>query len=300
MRLILNIQINNLYLYYQDKYKNLSKSDILEILCVVLKIKKIDIYTNKHLSAITKIQKREIEEKLEQLLQGKPLAYILNHCHFYQTYFYVDQRVLIPRYETEEVLLKALNIICEIEKKLLTSTFSVLDIGTGSGILAISIQKAFPDIQIYAIDFSQDALNVAMYNEKKNKLNSRINWICGDITSKDILQQLSIPFNVIISNPPYIDIESLSKEEIDKSVWKFEPHQALFTKNRGLFIIESILKMVPSLLKKNGYGIIEIGYNQKKLIENLLEKPSIKQYIKNFNIEKDINNKDRCLILQKK
>lgn len=218
----------------------------------------------------------KLEENLKRLENGEPVQYIVGNVDFYGYNFNVDKRVLIPRFETEELIEKTLKLI----KK---ENIDIVDIGTGSGCIAITLKKELPLAQIDAVDISNAALEVAKSNAIKN--NADINFINGDM-----LKPLSKKYNLIISNPPYISEE----DEIDEIVKNNEPSIALYAKNYGLYYYEEILKNASTYLKEDGIIAFEIGYMQGK---NLIEMAHKYLPNKKVLIEKDMQNKDRfCFI----
>ena len=203
-----------------------------------------------------------------------PVAYILNKCSFLGNNFYVDKNVLIPRNETEELVLLVKEYI--LNNKLESS--KLCDIGTGSGCIAISLKKMFNSLNITAIDISRDALNVAIKNAKSLDVN--INF-----SLSNCLDDVNNDFDIIVSNPPYIDRDTF----VHHRVLNNEPHIALFADNKGLSICEKILKSAS--LNKNLKAIFfEISPEQISSLKELGEK-----YLSEFtfNIYKDMNGFDR-------
>ena len=188
----------------------------------------------------------------------------------------VKKGVLIPRFETEEVVLEATKLFPKIAK------INICDIGTGSGVIAISLKKHYVNSNVLAIDIEDIPIEVAKYNSKIN--NVEIN-----IIKNDMLFKISETFDLIISNPPYIDIN----EEVMSLVYDNEPHTALFSPNCGLFHYEEILKSSKVNLRKNGYIVFEIAYNKRSEMIELVSK-----YYSNYKIMKDIYDNDRIMIIK--
>jgi release factor glutamine methyltransferase len=189
-------------------------------------------------------------ERLDQLLArryaGEPLQYIRGKADFFMREFFVDDRVLIPRPETEFVVEAALERAPDRGK--------VIDIGTGSGCIAISIERERPDLRVTGTDLSVAALAVAAKNRRR--LQSRISLIASDV-----LESIRSEFDLIVSNPPYIpkgDIATLQTEVRD-----YEPHLALTPGSRGTEVIERILDQARPLLRPDGRVILEIGFGQE-------------------------------------
>lgn len=194
------------------------------------------------------------ENNLQQRLADKPLAYILGHTHFYGLPFKVTTDVLIPRNATEALVEHVLN---HFEK----TPIKIIDLGTGSGAIACTLAHHRPNWQVLATDISEKALAVAKQNAALLNLNhiefQQSHWF-DDLTPQY--------FDVIISNPPYIDIDDT---DIDSSVKQHEPHQALFADNQGLADIEQLLQQAKQFLKPKGLLIIEHGHQQQKTIVEL-------------------------------
>lgn len=212
----------------------------------------------------------------------KPLQYILGYTYFYGRKFKVNNNVLIPRFETEELVYKAIKIIKENNYK------SIVDIGTGSGNIAISIDKEIDDVNVYALDISLLALEVAKENAKL--LESNVTFYNSDLLS--YLIDNNIKVDLIVSNPPYIDYLD---EEVDEIVKNNEPHLALYALDNGLYNYKNIIDNSLKVLNKNGALLFEIGYKQGE---------PLKEYIENnhpyFKVEiiKDIDKKDRILYIK--
>lgn len=218
----------------------------------------------------------------EYLENKKPLQYILGYTYFYGRKFKVNNNVLIPRFETEELVYKAIKIIKENNYK------SIVDIGTGSGNIAISIDKEIDDVNVYALDISLLALEVAKENAKL--LESNVTFYNSDLLS--YLIDNNIKVDLIVSNPPYIDYLD---EEVDEIVKNNEPHLALYALDNGLYNYKNIIDNSLKVLNKNGTLLFEIGYKQGE---------PLKEYIENnhpyFKVEiiKDIDKKDRILYIK--
>ena len=187
----------------------------------------------------------------------EPVAYIINNKEFWKNNFYINKDVLIPRPETEIIVEEVLKIVKPFSSK------SLLDVGTGSGCIIISIIKERLNCLATAIDLSKKALNIARFNAKMHHLINKINFVNIDI---DKIQDNKYDF--IISNPPYIKKLNLSK--LDDSVKLFEPYIALEAGIDGLREIKKIIKKSNKLLKRNGKLIFEIGEYQSMNVKNIL------------------------------
>ena len=169
----------------------------------------------------------KLEDGIKRLNNGEPVQYIVGNVDFYGYKINVNKNVLIPRFETEELVFKTINLI----KKNLNENIKVLDIGTGSGCISIALKKEIPGLDITAVDISEDALVVAKNNALEN--NCEINFI-----KSDLFNNIDDKYDLIISNPPYISYD----EQIMDIVKKNEPHLALYAKNNGLYFYEEIIK----------------------------------------------------------
>ena len=187
----------------------------------------------------------------------EPVAYIINNKEFWKNNFYINKDVLIPRPETEIIVEEVLKIIKPFSSK------SLLDVGTGSGCIIISIIKERLNCLATAIDLSKKALNIARFNAKMHHLINKINFVNIDI---DKIQDNNYDF--IISNPPYIKKLNLSK--LDESVKFFEPYIALEAGIDGLREIKKLIIKSNKLLKRNGRLIFEIGEHQSMIVKNIL------------------------------
>lgn len=219
--------------------------------------------------------------QLQRYLNGEPMQYVLNRAWFLNEEYYVDSRVLIPRMETEELVLKAIEILKTLEYPF------VFDICTGSGCIAISLKKHVSDIHIMASDISRPAIEVAKMNQERLLVDD-IEWLVSDLFQN----YPATKADLIISNPPYID----ASEKIDELVLKNEPYIALVPPSgNGLEIYERFFKELPSHLKEGGYFMAEFGYQQKDELEKM-----VKKYLPSSKIEffKDISNKDRYFVLR--
>jgi release factor glutamine methyltransferase len=228
----------------------------------------------------------------KQLEQEIPIQYIIGKTEFFGLPFHVNKEVLIPRPETEELVeqvLKKVSLIktCNTSKNetIKEKQLKVLDIGTGSGCIAISLKKQLPSSEVSALDVSNKALRVAKKNALLNNVD--INFIHLDILKTNDLEKL---YDVIISNPPYV--RELEKKEIKNNVLNNEPHLALFVDNKNpLLFYNKIAELAKKFLIKNGQLHFEINqYLGKETIKLLAEKG-----FKNIQLKKDIFGNDRII-----
>ena len=222
----------------------------------------------------------EIRNKLKELTQrrekGEPLAYLVNNIEFWNLSLYVDQNVLVPRPETEILVQKVLEIL---DKK----KIRVLDLGTGSGAIGLSLAKERANWEVVCSDLSYEALKVTSKNMIRNSLDVPLvnsNWLSA--FTKEY-------FDVIVSNPPYINP---SDPRVYSDGLKFEPKQELISDSGGLYDIERIVKETSEILNNAGYLFIEHGYDQSDLVVSIFKRCGFSQ-IRTF---KDLNGDDRvCL-----
>ena len=219
---------------------------------------------------------------LEQLKQEIPIQYLLGKTSFYGLDFEVNPAVLIPRPETEELVdwIIKCNGAAQTSKKI-----KILDIGTGSGCIAISLAKNIPDAQVFAIDVSAEALATAQKNAEINKV--QVTFINKNILETTDLEQ---QFDIIVSNPPYV--RNLEKEEIKKNVLDNEPHLALFVQdNDALIFYRKIAELAQENLSENGQLFFEINQYLGQEMMELLEEMNFK----NIELRKDIYGNDRMM-----
>lgn len=217
---------------------------------------------------------------LKRLEAGEPVQYIVGDVDFYGNIIEVNKSVLIPRRETEELVEKTLKYIKKIFSNL---NLDIIDLGTGSGCIPITIKKHLPESHLTAIDISEEALKVAKKNAIKNEVD--INFI-----QSDLFTNINNQYDVIISNPPYIRED----EEIMDIVKNNEPHLALYAKDNGLYFYKEILKQAHKYLKEKFIIAFEIGEKQGEDIINIAKTffPS-----SNIMLEQDLQHLDRFIFI---
>lgn len=210
---------------------------------------------------------------------GVPLEHITGWATFYGRDFRVNEHTLIPRPETEELVQLAIRTARD-------APLTIADIGTGSGIIAITIALALPQANVYATDISTDALNVARQNAEQ--LGANVMFLQGNYLQP--LVEQTIQPDMIISNPPYI--APAEKLLLSDTVKDFEPEQALFADENGLAAYKKIIRQLPETLKPNGDVLLEIGYQQGEVVRSLFQTafPDM-----DVTIIPDINGKDRII-----
>lgn len=222
----------------------------------------------------------QFQKDFKRYLNGEPVQYILNSASFYGLEFYVDQSVLIPRPETEE-LVQLAEQVAQKEK-----VEKVLDICTGSGAIAIALKKRFPSLSVTASDISKDAL----FTAKKNSeiLDASIEYVETDLVTLFLEEKRT--FDMILANPPYI--AEAERAEMSDYVLKNEPDLALFAENDGLAIYERLAIDLPHLVNKTFWIGLEIGYAQGEAVQKLFQKSFPQAEVV---IHKDMNKKDRMI-----
>ncbi len=214
--------------------------------------------------------------------KGEPIAYLINKKEFWKQNFYINQNVLIPRPDTETLVEETLKLF-NVNSKL-----NMLDIGTGSGCILLSILKERRNFFGIGIDISKKAINVARFNAKMHQLSNRVKFYNSDV-DKFLIGK----YDLVVSNPPYIKRQDLKYLEVD--VKGFEPKLALDGGKDGFSKITKVISKTSTLLKRNGRFILEIGFGQKKKILSILKQ-------NNFFINKvvkDYGKNDRCVISTK-
>lgn len=247
------------------------------IMCFALKKDKIYLVTNGN-EEVEQSTKTEFLEAISKIQKHIPIQYITKKQEFMKMDFYVDENVLIPQPDTEIVVEEAIDIINR------NKLSKVLDMCTGSGILAISIAKYTDASKITAVDISEKALEVAEKNAISNDVNTKIKFI-----KSDMFKNISEKFDLIISNPPYIrtDVIKTLSEEV-----KNEPILALDGGIKGLDFYNIIAENAKKYLNENGYLVLEIGYDQKTEVVNLLEA----QEYSEIRVIKDMGGNDRVIV----
>lgn len=234
------------------------------------------------LDEIVEEDKVELYKKeINALEEGKPLQYVLGNVNFYGNMFNVNENVLIPRFETEELVEKTINYI----NKYFTNPVDIIDLGTGSGVIGLTLEKKVSTNSVDLIDISEKALEITHKNCEL--LNSKANIILSDMLENIPIEN---KYDIIISNPPYIKDD----EEIEDIVKNNEPHLALYGGIDGLDFYKKILNNITNHLKERSIIAFEIGYQQgndiKKLVEEKLPNSKV-------IIEKDLSDKDRFVFI---
>lgn len=221
---------------------------------------------------------------MKRYIDGEPIQYIKGKESFFSRDFIVNENVLIPRYETEELVENILYHIDDYFEDY--SSIDLCDVGTGSGAIAISLALEEPKLKVVATDISEDALEVARLNAKE--LGAHVEFYQGDMLEP--LIERNVKVDIFVSNPPYIPV----KQEIEDVVKDNEPHVALFGGEDGLYFYRKIFERVRLLLKDRALLAFEMGFDQREIMVEALN-----HYFTDcpYEILKDINGKDRMLFI---
>ena len=220
---------------------------------------------------------------MERIMNNEPMNYVLGYSYFYGYRFVVNDGVLIPRPETEELVGL---ILGKYDEYFNGKSIDLCDVGTGSGAIAIALKKEEDRLNVYASDISEDALKVARLNAQNN--DAKVEFFQGSMLEPFIERDIKV--DILVSNPPYIK----TVETIEASVYDYEPHVALFGGEDGLKFYREILQNAHKVLKPKGFIFFEMGYDLKDSLSALA-----KEYYPESRIEvyKDINGKDRMMMI---
>lgn len=284
------MNINQALNYYSKKLIEITKDyKIAHIEAQILLMHSLNLSKTKLISeGLRELSENEInniEKLINRRLKYEPIAYIVNKKEFYKIDFYIDDNVLIPRVETEEIIDLIIKYINEknIEKNEIKN-LSICDIGAGSGNISITLKKLFENFNITAIEINYKAVEIIKKNVE-NILRDKINIINADALT-------FVPenkFDIIVSNPPYVALKD--KNNLQKDL-DFEPKNALYSGYDGLDFYRNFLPVINKYLKIGGAFFFEIGFNQGNTLLNICESFNIK----NVEIKKDLSGKDRFLI----
>jgi len=214
--------------------------------------------------------------------KGEPIAYLTNNKEFWNEIFYIDKNVLIPRPDTEIIIEQLLKI------SLKRSQLQVLDIGVGSGCILLSLLKERPNFYGTGIDICKNSINISKYNAKMLHLKNRIRFFHSSIDNFNIGK-----YDIVVSNPPYI--EFLKLKYLEKDVFNYEPKLALNGGLDGFSMIRKVIEKTSVLIKKKGNFFLEIGFNQKSRVKEMLKENGFYINI----ILKDYGKNYRCIVSTK-
>lgn len=265
--------------------------------------KRIDVSLNAN-EVVSSESYNQFQDLMEQLKTYKPIQYILGETDFFGLSFKVSESVLIPRPETEELvdwIIKCHSeLACTEQSRSVEESkdkqIKILDIGTGSGCIAISLAKHIPNAKVYALDLSNEALKIAEQNAKQNEAD--VTFIQADALNKETtmlsLSKHEEQFDIVVSNPPYV--RELEKELMHDNVLNYEPHLALFVDDdNALVFYKTIAELSQHLLRENGLIFFEINEYLGAQMKTLLSE----NQFQNIELRRDINQKDRMTKAQK-
>ena len=232
---------------------------------------------------LNKIDQKSFKDLIIKRSMGKPVAYLTGSKSFWKYDFKVNDRILIPRPDTEIIIEQVLDIYKNKSK------LNFLDVGVGSGCIALSILKEKKSFLATGIDLSQDCINICRYNANKLGVSNRIKLLKSDVDNLIFRK-----YDLIVSNPPYI--KKLDLNKLDKEVKNFGPKLALDGGLEGLSVIRKVIKKSSELIKINGKLVLEIGYDQKEPVKKMLIENNF--YVN--RVLKDFAKNDRCIISTKK
>ena len=227
-------------------------------------------------------QLSDFKSLIEKRKKGEPIAYLINKKEFWNNEFFVNKDVLIPRPDTELIVEEVLKIYSK------NTHLQVLDIGTGSGCILLSILKERKYFYGTGIDISKKSINVSKFNAKKLNLENRVKFFHSSVDNFTRGK-----YDLVVSNPPYIELVNL--KYLEKDIVNFEPKLALSGGFDGFSKIRKVINKANYLIKKNGKFILEIGFNQKNKVKEILKQEGF--YIN--KAVRDYGNNDRCIISTK-
>ncbi len=287
MRIASN-KVGDIIRFFRNELKGIYEKEELEIIIAYcfeefLNIKRTDLILLAN-NTVSESELLKFNFAVKELKKHKPIQYVLGKADFYGLKFIVNEHVLIPRPETEELVHL---IIKDSQISNAKPQISLLDIGTGSGCISVALKKNIPSAKIYALDISEDALKVAKQNAEMN--NVEIDFILDDILNpKSKILNPESNFDILVSNPPYICISE--KDQMQKNVLDHEPHLALFVSDGDpLLFYKAIADFALKKLNPNGKIYFEINQVYGEEVKLILESKGFK----NVELMKDINNKNR-------
>ena len=277
--------IRELFNTYMEELSHISDTPKLDIEILLSKalgdVDRLYIHLNLH-KELTKEQLDSFNKMIQDRLKGRPIAYIVNNREFMGLDFYVEEGVLIPRPDTEPLVEEVIELVKGKEN------LKIVDIGTGSGAITVSLAKYIKDCQVYSLDISDKALSIGLKNAISNEVEDKINFIKSNIFSG--IEDKGLKLDVIVSNPPYIrraDIETLHTQVKD-----YEPYIALEGGEDGLNFYRDITRESVKYLKDKGILAFEVGHDQAEDVSEILKHNGYT----NIYTKKDLQGIDRVVI----
>ena len=277
--------IREIFNTYMEELSHISDTPKLDIEILLSKalgdVDRLYIHLNLH-KELTKEQLDSFNEMIQDRLKGRPIAYIVNNREFMGLDFYVEEGVLIPRPDTEPLVEEVIELVKGKEN------LKIVDIGTGSGAITVSLAKYIKDCQVYSLDISDKALSIGLKNAISNEVEDKINFIKSNIFSG--IEDKGLELDVIVSNPPYIrraDINTLHTQVKD-----YEPYIALEGGEDGLNFYRDITRESVKYLKDKGILAFEVGHDQAEDVSEILKHNGYT----NIYTKKDLQGIDRVVI----
>lgn len=277
--------IREVFNTYMEELSHISDTPKLDIEILLSKalgdVDRLYIHLNLH-KELTKEQLDSFNKMIQDRLKGRPIAYIVNNREFMGLDFYVEEGVLIPRPDTEPLVEEVIELVKGKEN------LKIVDIGTGSGAITVSLAKYIKDCQVYSLDISDKALSIGLKNAISNEVEDKINFIKSNIFSG--IEDKGLKLDVIVSNPPYIrraDIETLHTQVKD-----YEPYIALEGGEDGLNFYRDITRESVKYLKDKGILAFEVGHDQAEDVSEILKHNGYT----NIYTKKDLQGIDRVVI----
>ncbi|MDD3049525.1 MAG: peptide chain release factor N(5)-glutamine methyltransferase [Candidatus Cloacimonetes bacterium] len=265
--------------FLQEKGIENPRLDTELLISHILNCPRLDLYLN-YDKPLSPEERNKIKKAVVRRANHEPLQYIIGEIHFLNCKIKTDKRALIPRPETE--------LLSDIIIKYDCNKHRILDIGTGSGAIAVTLAKNNPDSFVSAVDISLDALALARENAEINSVDN-IEFI-----HSDIWENINKKFNLIVSNPPYISQNEY--DNLQPEITQFEPITALVAPDDGLFFYNQIITKSANYLEDSGMLFLEIGYNQGDSIKRIFRESSLKL----LSIDKDLSGRERFIMAVKK
>ncbi len=231
------------------------------LLMFVLGVDRAQLYAHPE-RELTADEQARYDEALRERATGRPAQYITGHQEFWGMDLIVTPAVLIPRPETEHLIETVLELAREFPAR------SIVDVGTGSGCIALALAKELPQARIMATDISPEALEVARANAARHQLEKRIDFVEADLLKKDAASYVSTAADFVVSNPPYVSEEE--RDKVQREVRKFEPKLAVFGGEHGFDIYRRLIPQARETLKPGGWLVMEMGFSQEVEIRKLL------------------------------
>ncbi len=253
------------------------------LLAEALECRRLDLYLD-YSKPLHHDERERYKLMIRRRAQGEPVAYITGHRDFFGLRFHVSPATLIPRPETEHLI----ELVLAATAKDPTQNLRVLDIGTGTGCLAVALKHHRPSWTVEAWDLSKDALLIAQSNALSNSVDIELRQV--DALDAQVWDKDRQKFDIIVSNPPYISVDETAV--VSPAALRFEPHAAIFAEKNGLMFYECFARTLPGILQAKGKVFLEIGYQQRSAVSSLLEEAGWTDLL----CHKDLSGHDRVVV----